>query len=221
MDECIDTNVLLERIAELAKERNVSVTTVFVESGAGKNFKSNLRYSNPSQGKIALIANYLNVTSDYLTGKTNERNEKTPDIKSNVSVIAGHQNIYMIPVFDSVSAGFGTYADDYITEYMPMYFSNPTEANESIFVTVRGDSMYPKIEDGDVVLVHKQDSVDSGAIAVVLLDGEEALVKKVIYGDTWIELHSVNPEYQTRRFEGKDVLRLQVLGLVKKIIKNV
>jgi repressor LexA len=80
--------------------------------------------------------------------------------------------------------------------------------------------MYPKIEDGDIIQVHKQDSVDSGSLAVVLVDGEEALVKKVVYGETWIELHSINPMYKTVRFNGADVLRVRVLGLVRKIIKN-
>ena len=69
--------------------------------------------------------------------------------------------------------------------------------------------------------MYKQSSVDSGTIAVVLLDGEEGLVKRVEYGADWIELHSINPMYKTMRFEGRDVLRLEVVGAVKKIIKNV
>ena len=79
--------------------------------------------------------------------------------------------------------------------------------------------MYPKIEDGDLIQVHKQDSIDSGEIAVVLLDGEEGLVKKVIYGPTWIELHSINPMYPVQRFEDADVLRLRVVGKVKGVFK--
>lgn len=89
------------------------------------------------------------------------------------------------------------------------------EAAETIAIRVTGDSMYPKIEDGDLIQVHKQDSVDSGSIAVMLLDGEEGFVKKVEYGPDWIELHSINPLYPVRRFEGEEVLRLRVVGLVK------
>ena len=80
--------------------------------------------------------------------------------------------------------------------------------------------MYPKIEDGDIIQVYKQDSVDSGSIAVILLDDDEGLVKKVYYGDDWIELHSINPMYPVMRFEKEDVTRLRVVGLVRKIIKN-
>ena len=49
---------------------------------------------------------------------------------------------------------------------------------------------------------------------VLLLDGEEGLVKKVEYGPDWIDLISINPEYAPRHFEKAEVLRLRVVGLV-------
>lgn len=49
-----------------------------------------------------------------------------------------------------------------------------------------------------------------------MIDGEDTLVKKIIYGETWIELYSINPMYKTIRFNDQDVLRVQILGLVKK-----
>lgn len=81
--------------------------------------------------------------------------------------------------------------------------------------------MYPKIEDGDIIKVGKQNSVDSGKIAVVLIDGEDAVVKKVVYNDSSIQLLSINSEYAPRIFSGSEVTRLQILGLVRKIIKSV
>lgn len=234
MNRSNDANI--DKIKALAKKRGLKIKFICSELGLAETYLSNVKNGKDrmTDERLYTIANILGTTYEYLTDQTDDsapknestkkdmdKTEKTPNIKSNASIIEDDNSVYMIPVFESVSAGFGTYADDYITEYIPMYFSNPHEANESIFVTVRGDSMYPKIEDGDVVLVHKQTSVDSGTIAVVLLDGEEALVKKIVYGDVWIELHSVNPMYPVMRFEGEDVLRLQVLGQVKKIIKNV
>lgn len=68
--ENIDYNILLERIEKLAAQMQKNMTTVFIESGAGKNFKSNLKTAKPSLGKITLIANYLNTTVDYLIGNT-------------------------------------------------------------------------------------------------------------------------------------------------------
>jgi repressor LexA len=111
-------------------------------------------------------------------------------------------------------------AIDMVVDYLPLYFTSRAEAEETICIIVRGDSMFPKIEDGDLIQVHKQSSVDSGQVGVVLIDGEEAFVKKVVYGETWIELHSFNPMYKTMRFNGADVQRIRVLGVVKKVIKE-
>lgn len=181
----------------LAKMCNVSQGTI-------ANWESGTRTPDPET--IAKLADILSVSTDFLIGVDKP--------ESNISAVF-NEHIHMVPVFESVSAGFGAYADDYIVEYCPFIINSEREAEETIAIRVTGDSMSPKIEDGDIIRVHKQESVDSGSIAVVLLDGEEGLVKKVVYGDDWIELHSINPYYPPRRFEGEEVLRLRVVGLVK------
>ena len=138
------------------------------------------------------------------------------------SNIAGviDSGIYNIPVFESVSAGFGAYASNDIVDYIPTVIKNPADVEDTIAIRVRGDSMYPKIEDGDIIVIRRQTVVDSGDIGVVLLDGDEGLVKKIVYGNGWIELVSINPEYKIKRYDGSDVLRLRVVGKVKQIIKT-
>ena len=131
-----------------------------------------------------------------------------------------HSKVRLIPLYESASAGFGVTANSTVVDYMPLFITSDFEAESTMCVKVAGNSMYPKIEDGDIVQVVKTPSVDSGKIAVVLLDGEEGLIKKVVYGEDWIELQSINPEYAPRRFEGADVQRIRVVGLVKKIIKE-
>lgn len=174
--------------------------------------------SVPRKTTLLKIADYFGVTVEDLL----KEEELTPARPSSDTLYPlEQQNVRMIPLFESVSAGFGAAAVDEIVDYIPAYIPDAQEAAETIFIKVHGDSMFPKIEDGDVIQVHKQESVDSGSIAVVLLDGEDGLVKKVVYGETWIELHSVNPMYKTQRFNGRDVLRIRVVGLVQKIIKDV
>ena len=164
----------------------------------------------PRIDSIEKMANYFNVPKSALIERRTETNLSGSSIPD---------HIYMIPVFDSVSAGFGALAEDYIVDYMPAEIRCGSEAGNYIYINVKGDSMSPLIDDGSRILVHKQESVDSGSVAVVLVDGEEALVKKVNYGKTWIELISINPYYPPRRFENEEVLRLRVLGLVKGIFK--
>lgn len=163
--------------------------------------------------KLAIIFNVNPAT--FIDGSENFESEKEKSSpNSNVTDILPSDNIYKIPVFSTVSAGFGACACSDIDEFIPVYISNPADVPDTIGIKVRGDSMYPKIEDGDIIIVRKQESVDSGSIAVMLLDGEEGLVKKVEYGRNWIDLISINPEYKTRRFENEEVLRLRVVGLV-------
>ena len=131
------------------------------------------------------------------------------------------ENIYMRPVYDSAAAGFNVLAQDTIVGYMPTQIMSPNEQEKYIWVNVVGDSMSPMIDDGSKVLIKLQESVDSGQIAIVLIDDEEAVVKRVVYGDDWIELQSVNPYYPPRRFEGQDVQRIRVMGLVKEVSKSI
>jgi repressor LexA len=162
------------------------------------------------QKKLIEFANALRTTPQWLMGY----NEKT-----NIAAMM-EDKFHMVPVFESVSAGFGAFADDYIVDYAPFRIVSESEAAETIAIRVTGNSMSPMIEDGDLIQVHKQESVDSGSIAVVLLDGEEGLVKKVVYGRDWIELHSINPYYPVRRFDGEEVLRLRIVGLVKGVFRS-
>ena len=80
--------------------------------------------------------------------------------------------------------------------------------------------MQPKLDDGDLVLVHKQTSVDSGDVGVFVVDDEEGFVKKVIYDRNYIELISFNPYYPPRVFEGQDVEQVYVVGKVIQSMKK-
>ena len=62
----------MERITALCKEKGVNLTTAFEQSGVGKNFRSNLKTSNPSDKKLYLLAKYFNVSSEYLLGEETE-----------------------------------------------------------------------------------------------------------------------------------------------------
>lgn len=191
----------------------------------GLNKSTIQRYETGQIAKIKLpilesMAAELEVNAEYLALKNDDPKIKKDPIESNATILP-QTDIRMIPLYESVSAGFGAVACDCIIDYIPTVIHNPYEADETIAIIVSGDSMYPKIEDGDTIVVHKQTSVDSGQIAVVLIDGEDAVVKKVKYGADWVDLISINPEYKTRHFEKEELERLRVLGLVRQIIKMV
>lgn len=192
-------------------------------------------------GKIAKIklpvihamAKQLNVSPEWLIlhsdemGSFHERFDLYKDGKAETvddlepsAVILPADKIHMIPVFNSVAAGFGAYASSDIIEYIPLYIENDHDVEDTICITVRGQSMYPKIEDGDKIVVRRQESVDNGRVAVVMI-GDEAVVKRVNFDGERLELTSFNPEYPPRVIEGEELANCRIVGLVQQVIKAV
>jgi repressor LexA len=207
------------KIGERIKERRkfLGMTVDELAEKLQKNRATIYRYESNDIEKLPTtvlepLAVALKTTPAYLMG--------WEDDKPNAEILSAGENIYKIPVFSSVSAGFGAYACSDVIDYMHLYIANPADVPEMLCIKVTGDSMYRKIEDGDIIVVRKQDSVDSGSIAVVLVDGEEGFVKKVIYDNETIELVSINPEYAPKIFKGAEVLRVRVVGIVKQVIKT-
>lgn len=170
----------------------------------------------PSAESIQKLAKIFHVPIEHLI----KDQEPEPDQKGNLNFIESN-GLHFVPVYEGVSAGFGASAIDSIQDYIPTFIDDPHEATNTLCIRVRGDSMSPKIEDGDLIQVRKQDFAEDGSIAVVMLDGEEFFVKKFFSGKTWVELHSLNSVYKPMRFNGEDANRVQVVGIVKKIIKDV
>ena len=210
-----------KRIESARTELNLTQEDLAKELGLNKSTIQ--RYETGQIKKIKLpvihaMAKMLNVNPSWLSDQSDNREAVKP-VNSNAEFLSKNE-IRIIPVFETVSAGFGAYASNEIIDYMPLYIESDYEAEETLCIKVKGDSMYPKIENGDIVQVHKQDSVDNGQIAVVLIDGDEGLVKKVFVYNDYIELISINPEYPPKRFENEEMNRVEIVGLVRKIIKE-
>lgn len=160
------------------------------------------------------LADVLDTTPAYIMGWSDDINLRTP---SNIIEPDGNEKYIKIPVIGRVAAGLGCLTDNEIVGYESINANDIRGGGEYCFLRVVGDSMYPKIEEGDLALVRCQTSVDSGSIAVVIVDDEDGVIKKVVYDTDFIELQSINPMYPPRRFENEDVLRVRVFGLVKEI----
>lgn len=207
---------MYEIFEHLMKERGITAYRVSKDTGISQATLSDWKKGRcvPKSNKIQILADYFNVSIDYLLGKTDIKNP----LPRNMYPIEEGDFIVM-PVLASVKAGYdGQAIVEYSDETIPVakiaYKGYPKE--ECTVMRVSGDSMYPKLLDGDYILVHQQSSVDSGSIAIVIYNGDEATVKKVRYipGEDWVELIPANPEYQTRKIEGSDLEQCRVFGLV-------
>ena len=180
-----------ERIKEARTKKGLSQTELAEKLG----YKSRSSINKIEVGgrdiprsQIVRIAEILDVTPSYLMGWEDE--------KPNAS-IPPSDKVHMIPIFGSVAAGFGAYADSDILGYMPLVVENSYDVENTLIIKVEGESMYPTICDGDKIVVRKQDSVDNGRIAVVMI-GDEAVVKRVECEKNKLTLHSINPMFNSR-----------------------
>jgi len=176
-----------------------------------------------SQSMIVAIAKALDTSSSSLMGWDDDVNlSLTSEPQYRGFNILDKDNIYMIPIFKTVSAGFGAYADDQICGYEPLYLESQREAEETLAIAVKGDSMYPKIEEDDLVVVHKQDYFENGDIVVAVVCGEnDGFVKRAFQTEEKLTLESINPSYPPMIFSGSKLDDIKIMGVVKKIIKSV
>ena len=167
-----------------------------------------------SQSKVVEFAKVLQTTPAYLMGLEDNENKKI-DIPGAKPI----GNLVPLRLIASVRAGYGgtavaTWDGEY--EMIPEFMLKGYSPDECVLFKVKGDSMYPRILDGDKIVVHEQPSVDSGDTAIVVYNGDEGTVKKVNYvtGEDWVELIPNNPEYPIKRIEGIDLEECRVYGKV-------
>lgn len=84
--------------------------------------------------------------------------------------------------------------------------------DEYFYLIAEGDSMEPKIMAGDFVLIHRQDDVDSGDLAVVIVNGEEGTLKRIIKKPSLVILEPLNRNHPTRYFSGFEINSLHICG---------
>lgn len=158
--------------------------------------------ANMGRDKIALLSQILKLTPGAIAGYDlyqKEFNKKT-GIK--------------IPVLGLVRAGIPMDAVEYIIDYEEIS-EDMARQGEYFGLQIKGDSMEPKISEGDVVIVRKQPDIESGEIAIVLVNGDEATIKKVQKFTGGINLIPSNPAYDVITYTNEQIKKLPVRVLGK------
>lgn len=181
---------------DLAKKLGISTSAVGM-------YEQNRR--EPDLETLKKIAKTFDISLD---GLMEYGEEPLVDTTQAIPLKARH----LLPVVGRVCAGNGVLAAEDIIGYEAA--DEKYNEEEYFWLKVSGDSMAPRIDDGDFLLIRKQNSVDSGDVGVFVVDGQEGVVKKVIYDEGSIELISFNPYYPPMKFKGLDVLRVRVCGKV-------
>ena len=93
-----------------------------------------------------------------------------------------------------------------------------TEGYQYFALEIRGDSMSPRIQDGDIVIVRKQPTAESGDIAIVAVNGGDATCKKIRYMHDGMEIVPLNPSYESH-FISYDQVRDLPVTIIGKVVE--
>ena len=139
----------------------------------------NGRVENIKRGTIQRMSEVLNCSASYLMG------------------LDGSTQARRIPVYGKVAAGVPIEAVENIIDWEEI----PERwGGEYAALKVKGDSMSPRIEDGDVIICRLTSDADSGDIVVAKINGQDATVKKLIKQKDGIVLQPLNPQYDPMFF---------------------
>lgn len=179
--------------ADLAKALKVSQATMSgYETG---------KYE-PDLSTLKAIADYFSVSVDYVLG-----GDVKPIAVKGIS----------IPVYAAVAAGIPIEAIEDIVDYEEI--DAALAATGDFFgLRIKGNSMEPRMREGDVVIVRKQDDADTGDIAIVLVNGNEATVKKIKKEPSGISLIPNNPAHDIQYYSAADIASLPV-RIIGKVVE--
>ena len=120
-----------------------------------------------------------------------------------------------VPVLGRVAAGIPLDMIEDVLDYEEI----PDHMGECFALRIQGDSMSPDIPNGSTVIVRKQDDVESGEIAIVAINGEDATCKRVIKHELGITLASLNPSFEPMVFSNHDIeeMPIRILGRVMEV----
>lgn len=202
---------IAERIKEGMSLRNMKQAELVELTGISKGALSSYisgRYE-PKQNNIYLIAKALNVNEAWLMGLDCDMKRNSASLKSLTS------NAVTINVLGRVAAGVPIEAMENIIDTEEIS-EELARTGEFFGLQIHGDSMEPRIYDGDVVIVRQQDDAESGEIVIALVNGSDATCKRLIKYASGISLMSLNPKYEPMMYSNEEIEKkpVRIIGKV-------
>lgn len=159
---------------------------------------------HPKYPMAKKIAEILDVSVEWLLGETTDFD------------VAKKQNKIIVPVLGYVAAGIPIEQISEILDYEELSAELGKDGSEFFALQIKGDSMEPRMKNGDVVVVRKQPDIDSGQIGIVCVNGDHATCKKVMKQDGGILLQPLNPAYPTVFYSMEQIeqIPITILGRV-------
>lgn len=167
----------------------------------------------PDYETLEIFADFFNVNMDTLLGRSDIASPVPTAVLPPDAVPYDPNKGHCIPILGRISAGLPLYADEHIEGYT---ITDLNGGAEYFALRVHGDSMNAiGIHDGYVIIVRRQEEVEQGEVAVVMVGDEDATVKRFYSSDTTVTLvpQSTNPIHGPQFYDLRDT-RIKVLGKV-------
>lgn len=201
----MEQKALYERFEQLLKEFNIRPYAVAQKAGVSQPTLSDwkLGKSEPKRATLEKICKAYGKDLSFFYG------EETPSITlANVFPI----ELKRFPMLGEIACGVPKYTN----EDRESYVMAGTNIKADFCLTARGDSMVgARILDGDIVFVRKQDMVDNGEIAAVVVNNDsEATLKRLYYyqDKELLILKAENPAYEDLIYQGEELNQVHILG---------
>lgn len=207
--------ILGELIKEYRTENGMSMDQFAQRSGLSKAYVSVLeRNYNPVNGKPVVPSLETIKAVSLAIGKDFNDVIALLDgnqpVQLNSSIPSGFQPLPQmdrVPRVGRIACGEPILAEENIEGYDRV----PHKWNADFTLICKGDSMAPKIKNGDIVAIHSQPSVENGEIAAVLIE-TDATLKRVFLFKDHIELRAENPSFPSIVLIGEDMNQVIIEG---------
>lgn len=195
-----ETELFLAKIENLINFQGISFKELERRLNLGNGYFGKLRQrqSMPTISKVDVIADYFNVSRAFLL---NTETSSGSGVK--------------IPLLGKVAAGIPIEATENIIGYEEIT-DRLASTGDFFALKIKGNSMSPDIQDGDKVIVKQQNDVENNQIAIVLINGNDAVCKEFKRTNTGVMLISRNPNYEPMIFTHDEIdsTPVRVIGRV-------
>lgn len=197
------------RLAQIRKEKNFSQQKLADTLGVSRSTVAMWETgpNQPDSDMLLRISALFRVSVDYLLGGTDD-----PVPASSFSDIPNVRQVRkrQIPVLGEIACGKPIFAE----ERRDVYVSVSDELVCDYALIAKGDSMLPRIRDGDLVFIREMPVVPNGKIAAVLID-DEATLKRVFFDAENRKLMLIpdNPAYEPFMYVGEELQTVRIMGL--------
>ena len=186
-----------------------------VSKSAYNMYESGQRQMNPDV--ISKLSDYFDVSSDIVLGRlTVAGNCAIKEIVTQPEI--EYEDEVWVPVVASLHCGYGISGEPYIVidkQKVPKSFK--TRYGDGLVLNyATGDSMFPTIKSGDLMLCYPGDIWDDGTIVILTVNGSDTVKRIYRAHDGGIDLIPENPKYKTVHYSPKDIddLQIKVIGHV-------